>query len=88
MGPNRARALAMALKVTDAHKINLTYNRLDPATGKILLDSINPRITDLNLERNNLGANDTFVEALVGHLDRHDNCLQSLNLTSNRITDS
>jgi hypothetical protein len=42
MGPNRARALAQALKVTDAHKVNLTYNRLDPGTGKMLMESINP----------------------------------------------
>ena len=87
MGPNRARALAQALKVTDAHKVNLTYNRLDPGTGKMLMESINPQITDLNLEKNSLGVNNVFVDALVKHLDRHDNCLQSLNLSQNRVTD-
>lgn len=87
MGPERAKALAKALHLTDCYKVNLRFNRLDPYSGKLILESINPKISDLNLEKNSLGKDNSFSNALIEHLGRHDTNLRHLNLSENGFSD-
>ena len=87
MGDKKGKAVAAALARTECQKANLKNNRLSPPTGKLILESMSERVLELNLERNNLGKSDVFLDALIKHVGKYDCSLQVLNLSHNGISD-
>ena len=68
MGNDRANALSSALKLTEATQVNLKFNRLSPFAGKNILENINSNILELNLENNQLGKNNVFIDSFIEHM--------------------
>ena len=48
---------------------------------------MNERVLELNLERNNLGKSDVFIDALIKNVGKYDCSLQVLNLSYNKLSD-
>ena len=87
MGNDRANALSSALKLTEATQVNLKFNRLSPFAGKNILENMNQNILELNLENNQLGKNEVFIDSFIEHMQSANFAIQGINLNKNHLND-
>lgn len=95
MGNTRVAAFSKGLQYTEAKHVDLQSNNISGIGGRSIIMSLcptlnpnPPQILSLNLENNQLGRGNDFIQELANRFEKDILLLQDLNLGQNGINDN